>query len=622
MIERKDFIRFAIFGSFIVIVILLIIWKYFSLMVLNRSSDDGAQPASVTERGPILDRNGRVLAVETRENSVSAWMPNVEDKTEIAKDLSGILDMSTSDILDKLDSHSGFVYIKRKISQSQSDQIQSLVSADKLKGIELEPEYARVYPQGELAGHVLGYVGTDNDGLAGIEYSFNNVLSPPAGKNGAPQFGDQVYLTIDMNIQYFAQQFAKQVYDDTKADSVILLVMQAKTGDILGYVSFPEFDPNTFADYPATDRMNRPIQYIYEPGSVLKIFTISSFLQLGGITSTTQFYDDGTYVNRLPNGTVIKINGLAPHGYETPRLIIKYSSNVGAAYSSDTVSDQAFYSMLKNFGFGSPTYVNLPGETSGILRTPDEWTPRSKPTIAFGQEIGVSAMQIVSAATALANDGVLLKPHIVQKVVTPDGAVVQSFPREPIRQVISPEVSKEMLSYMESATDSGGTAVWAKIPGVDTSAKTGTSNIFDPKTGKYSDTAYVASTIAMFPTEDPQLIVYSVIINPKQGSIYGARVAAPIVRDVSERLVSYLDVPKSNDQIVEHSGTVSVDPDKPIAVGAALPDLTGLSKRELLPLINDPDITVNVSGNGWVVSQNPAPGTPIAKGMTVTVQLK
>ena len=174
-----------------------------------------------------------------------------------------------------------------------------------------------------------------------------------------------------------SQQIAKKVYQDTNADSVILLAEEARTGDILGYVSFPEFDPNTFGKYSNAERMDRPVASIYEPGSVLKIFTLSSFLQLGGITPDTRFYDNGTYEKHLPNGAIIRITGLAPHEWETPRLIIKYSSNVGAAYSSDTVSNQAFYDMLRSFGFGSPTFISLPGETGGIISPPSEWPTRT-----------------------------------------------------------------------------------------------------------------------------------------------------------------------------------------------------------------------------------------------------
>lgn len=624
MIERKDLLRFAGYGSVVVAVVLLILWRYFSLMVLHYSPEPAVHGPPVVERGPILDRNGRVLAVETRQDSVSAWLPNVVDKKAVAESLGGVLDLTPDEILARLDSTKGFVYIERKISRAQTRKVRALIDSGRLSGISLQPEFARIYPEGDLASHVVGYVGTDNTGLAGVEYSMNSQLSPHASKSGpsGDVFGNQVFLTLDLNIQYFAQEIAKRVYKETNAGTVMLLVAQAKTGDILGYVSFPEFNPNKYANYSPMVRMDRPVSYIYEPGSVMKIFTMTSFLQLGGITPQTEFYDSGVYVRHLADGSVIRIHGLAPHEWEDPRLIIKYSSNVGAAYSSDTVSRQSFYDMLRKYGFGQPTFVSLPGETSGILRPPSDWTARSKPTIAFGQEIGVSAMQVVAAATALANGGVLLKPHIIKKIVGPDGRVVQSFPREPLRKVVSAKVAREMLSFMQSGTEGNGVARRAKIPGIPTSAKTGTSNIYDPKTGTYSKTAYVASTISIFPTNDPKYIVYGVVIDPKRGPIWGATVAAPMVRALSEKLATYVGLPTANDKVVEHSTTIAVPPPQRLTLGDTLPNLVGLSKRQLLPLIEDKKITVKVHGVGWVYRQTPAPGTPLTKGMTVSVELR
>ncbi|HUZ17536.1 MAG TPA: penicillin-binding protein [Spirochaetia bacterium] len=623
MLDRKDLVRIIVIVSFVAVAVVLILWKYFSLMVLNRPN---ALPTAVTtpvERGPILDRNGRILAVETRQYSVSAWIPNVRDKSADAQQLAAVLHRPESDIKDELDSHTGFVYIQRKIPKNESDQIRSLVEAGRITGIYLDPDYARVYPNGDLGGHILGFVGTDNSGLAGIEYAYNSVLLPHAG-NGPPgteQFGDQVFLTIDSDVQYEAEKLAGQIYAETNPDAVILLVMQAKTGDMLAYVSYPEFDPNTFAKYPPSVRQDFPVSYIYEPGSVIKIFTISSFLQLGGITPETRFYDDGTYVHTLPNGQVIRIKGLAPHEWEDAQLIIKWSSNVGAAYASDSVSDSAFYSMLHKFGFGQPTFVGLPGEERGILRPISEWTPRSKPTISFGQEIGVTAMQIAAAATVLTNGGVLLKPHVVSKIVAPDGSVIRSFPREPIRQVISPQVAQEMLGYMETGTEPGVWAAAAKIPGVLTSAKTGTSQIYDPATGGYSPTAYVASCISIFPTNDPQYIVYGVIVNPRNKSYFGSTLAAPLVGKVGEYLVSHYDVPTSND-VSATAAPVTQEAPSSLVVGATMPDLSGMSERQLLPLLKDPRLKVHIQGNGWVASQNPAAGTPITQGMEVTIALQ
>lgn len=624
MVERRDLRRFAFFGGLIAVVVILIVVRYFSLMVLAQPGAPAYERPVVVERGPILDRNGRILAIETRQYSVTAWTPNLENKEEDAKLLAGILNLNQQDILKSLDAQNRFVYIMRKITQAQTEAIRALKNEGRLVGISLEPEYARIYPEGDLASHAIGYVGTDNQGLDGVEYSFNDQLSPPPPPKPRSNelFGNQVFLTIDRNIQYFAQKLAEKVYKDVRPQVLILMVEQAKTGDILAYVAYPDFDPNTWQQFSTADRVDYPISYIYEPGSVLKIYTISSFLQLGGITPQWKVYDDGYYVRHLPDGTVIRIHGLAPHEWEDAQLIIKWSSNVGAAYASDTVSKAAFYQMLREFGFGGPTYINLPGEENGLLRPIDEWSARAKPTISFGQAIGVTAIQIMAAATALTNGGVLLKPHIVSRVVSPEGKVLETFPREPVRKVISAKIAKEMLHYMWTGTQGDSWAVPAGIPGVPTSAKTGTSQMYDPKTGGYSPTSYVASSISIFPTYDPQYIVYAVVADPKNKQYWGSYIASPLIRAVGEWLVSYYGIPKENDQKVTAPATVTIPYGKPLVIGPTMPNLKGLSKRDILPLFKDAEIHVRIEGDGWVVKQDPAPGAPLTKGMTVTVQLE
>lgn len=593
-------------------------------MVLDHPTGGGSQGTAIVERGPILDRNGRILAVETREYSVSAWMPSVKSKSRDAGLLAPILGMSRRSIVQRLSTHTGFVYIARKIPDPKSAKIRTLINDGKLTGINLEPSFARLYPNGDLAGHVIGYVGTDNQGLAGIEYSFNRVLSPSTrhATAGKQVFGDQVFLTLDENVQYEAERLAGEVYKKTRPRAIVLLVEQAKTGDILADVSYPEFDPNNFSRYSAKTREDYPISYVYEPGSVLKIFTISSFLQLGGITPKTKFYDNGYYVRKLPGLPTIRIHGLAPHEWEDAQLIIKWSSNVGAAYASNTVGRKPFYRMLRDFGFGSPTYIDLPGESIGILRPVSEWNAWTKPSMSFGQGIGVTAMQIVAAATALTNGGVLLKPHIVSKIVAPDGRVVQRFPREPLRRVISSKVAHEMLSYMETGTEPGAWAYGARIQGVPVSAKTGTSNVFDTKTGHYSKTDYVASSISIFPTNHPRFIVYAAIIDPRGPDYWGSGIAVPLVQKVATFLTSYYSVPRTTDTVVNGPRTVSVPRALPVSVGKKLPDLLGLSKRQILPLLHDAALRVQIRGQGWVVKQSPSPGTTIRKGMAVTVELK
>jgi len=278
--------------------------------------------------------------------------------------------------------------------------------------------------------------------------------------------------------------------------------------------------------------------------------------------------------------------------------------------------------MLIRFGFGSDTALPFPGESNGLLNDVDEWSARSKPTMAFGQEISVSAVQLVTAATAFANDGFILEPHIVKKIVSPDGKVIEEFNRKPLIDAISPETAQAMLMMMETATQSGGTATRAAIDGVRVSAKTGTAQVFDAKTGTYSDEAFLASCLAIFPSDDPELIIYVVINHPKAGETYGGRIAAPVVKELGESLVDYLEIEREGDQIISHDGTVQIQGLPPLLVGDSVPDLTGYSKRQLLPLLNMENISVSIRGSGWVVGQTPAPGVPITSGLKIVLELE
>jgi cell division protein FtsI (penicillin-binding protein 3) len=278
--------------------------------------------------------------------------------------------------------------------------------------------------------------------------------------------------------------------------------------------------------------------------------------------------------------------------------------------------------MLRLFGFGTATGIPLNGEERGVLRPTREWSPRSRPTIAIGQEISVTALQIMKAATAFANEGVLLEPHIVKKIVSPDGKLVKEYGREPVRQILSPGTARNILNYMESVTREKGTATRATIEGIRVSAKTGTSQMVDPRTGKYSSTAFVASCLALFPTEDPEVIVYVVIESPQGDSYYGGRVAAPVVREVGEFLAPYLRIPRTGQKEIQLPGRITLPRVSLPEIGNVLPDFTGLPKRALVPLLGRDDMKVVIQGSGWVYRQSPPPGTPLTKDLTVVLELR
>jgi len=625
MTSKRHFGRFKIIILIAAAVAAVIIWQYFSIMVLHQGGEDNALTGgAVVERGPILDRDGRILAIQTELSSVTAWTPNITDPEETAGILQEILQINKETLLDKFRSRNGFLYIKRKITPNESRQIEEKKEEGFLRGISLDDEYGRNYPEKNLASHVLGYVGTDNIGLSGIEYAYDSELSPsiPEEFQGKTFYGNQVFLTIDLPIQYFAEEIAEKAYNEHKADSVMILVMEANTADILGYVSLPDFDPNSFAKFSSSARENRPISFAYEPGSVFKAFSMASFLELGSVQEDDTFFCGGYYEIDLPNGETETINCLGNHGSVTPQKIIQYSCNAGAAYASESTDKFALYEMLRAFGFGSPTGLPFSGESHGILRSPELWSVRSKPTIAMGQEISVSAVQVITAATAIANEGVLLKPNIVRKIVNPEGKIIQESESRGVRRVLSADTAKNMLSFMETATRSTGTAWRAAIDGIQVAAKTGTAQMLDTKTGKYSKDAYIASCLAIFPAEAPEIIAYVVIENPKSGEYFGGRIAAPLIKELGEQLVPYLGIPREGDLVIEHPGKIEIHQEESLVLGDSMPDLIGKSKKFILPLLSRRDITVILSGEGWIVNQSPQPGTPITKGMTIRLEFK
>jgi cell division protein FtsI (penicillin-binding protein 3) len=621
--------RLFVFVSLLALIAVVLVIQLVRLTVVLPAQEGG--PSLVmpeVQRGSILDRRGRVLAISTRVQSVSAWTPTVTNVEETADILSRALGMDKTQILSIVKAHDGYAVIKRRVSAAEAAEIQKQKDSGKLAGISLEDSYGRSYPQGRLAAHVVGWVQRDNVPGDGIEFTFNNELAPqPVGTSTETVFGDQVFLTIDLDAQYLVDKVARTAMDANKADSLTILVMDARSGDILAYTSLPDFDPNEFQkDSPQIDPAslaNRPLTVAYEPGSVFKIFSLASLLDLGAITPASHFFCPGYYEKKFPNGTSIRIRCIAEHGDVTPQRIIQLSCNAGAAYASDEADSNSFYRTINSFGFGKPTGLPLQAEAPGRLAKVSQWSARSKPTIAIGQEISVTAMQVMAAASAIANGGVLLKPQIVKKIVSPQGAVIKEFGREPLWEAVSPDTARTMLDWMETATFApSGTARRAAIDGVRISAKTGTAQVANPRTGTYSDTDFVASMIGIFPTDDPRLIVYVVIQNPKGESYYGSTIAAPIFHDVALGLVDEMGIARAGSTAPSTPSAVAAAASRPAQIGQVMPDLTGIPKKLLLPLLLRQDIAVEIRGSGFVVSQDPAPGTPIASGMRIVLELK
>ena len=570
--------------------------------------------AVITERGPILDRNGRFLALQIRFADVSVWRPSITDVDVLANEIEAILDMPAAEIREKIiSSESNFLYLKRQIEDAAARRLTALIDEKKIRGVTVQPIVGRLYPEKNLASQVIGFVGDRNRGLEGIEYAFNDSLDG-VENNGK---GSHVILTIDTNVQYILERIAANTMSETGAEAVMLLAMDPRTGDILGSASLPGFDLNNIRDSNAISRMNRPVIWAYEPGSVFKVFTIASLIDSGAISGNSVFNCNGVYVTN----SGIRINCLGAHGRVTAREIIIHSCNAGAAYASDHITSGAFYNLLSSYGFGSRTGAGSPGETAGYLVQSENWSDRSKPTLAMGQEIAVSAYQMLQAATAIANDGVMVPPRIVSKIVSSDGRTVTEWKSVERRRVMKAETARAMRSYMVDTASGIGTGWRAAVEDMSLAVKTGTAQIIDPATRRYSQTDFIASCIALLPAESPSLILYLVIIKPK-GEIFGGRIAAPAIREAAESLIDYLGIPRGRNPQITHPPSVNVPAGRLPAVQTHVPDFTGISKRALLPLLLRDDITVEIRGDGWVRRQSPPAGTAVTGGMTIILELE
>jgi cell division protein FtsI (penicillin-binding protein 3) len=620
--------RLLVFASLLALVALALVGRLVQLMIVvpAQNAEESLLLPEV-ERGAILDRRGRIMAITTRQQRASAWVPSVENPAESAELLSAILGIEKDRLLDMFRRRPGYALIKRKLTPDEAAGIRARKDEGKLAGIRLEDDFGRFYPEGRLASHVVGFVGLDSVALSGIEHTFNDELAPqPVGTDAEPVFGNQVFLTIDGDIQFIVEKIARRAIAATRADSLMILVMDARTSEILAWSSLPDFDPNEFQQesppVSADSLIDRPLVLAYEPGSVFKIFSIASLLELGTIDADSRFLCRGFYEKPLRSGETIRIKCIAEHGEVTPQRILQYSCNAGAAYASDTADETSFAAMIERFGFGQVTGLPLLGETPGILREVARWSARSKPTIAIGQEVSVSAAQVLAAAGALANGGTLLRPRLVRRIVSPGGKVVKEFARETVAQAVSPRVAREILDMMETATAPAGTARRAAVEGLRISAKTGTAQVASKTTGTYSEKDFIASVIGVFPTDDPRLVAYVVIQNPRGESYFGSTIAAPVLHEVAAALADAMNIPRAGSDIVSHPGEVSVAVPRGAEIGEVMPDLAGTPKKLLLGLLLRDDIAVTLRGSGVVVRQSPPPGTPVQKGTAIVLELE
>ncbi len=626
---------------------LLVLYRYASLAAMGRPGKAAASVDMV--RGSIVDRTGRLLAMDTALYNIAVWRPETDAasfKADAGR-LSSFLEMPEAEILDKYATSLGdFFYVSKRVSPQVARSIQNLKSEGALDGIVVERVEGRLYPERRLASHLIGFVGDGNRGLEGLESKYEDELSPSAanraalaaksggktaanasklaasGDEGEALRGNDLVLSIDSAMQFSLEEIARKTMKETGAEAVILLAGDARTGEILAYVSMPDFDPNSYFSSPQESWYDWPSVYSYEPGSVFKVFSLASILDLGGVDRNSTFVCDGAYHRAVPSGEPITIKCLGVHGEVNLEKILEFSCNAGAAYSSDRVQPLDFYGKLLSFGFGSRTGIALSGESAGVLRSPESWSLRSKPTIAMGQEILVTGVQMIQAAVTVASGGVLKKPIVVRKVLSPKGELVYENQPQAMRRVLSEETAHTIMDSLETVASKGGTGWRAKVKDIRMAVKTGTAQMIDKDTKRYSETDYIASTLAIFPADSPRIVLYLAIVKPKGASYYGGQIAAPVVREAADAILSITDLPRGDSPSIEGPATINLPRLSPVSIGTTMPDLRGTPKRLLLSLLERSDLTVRISGEGYVDSQKPAAGEAIKPGMTIELFLK
>jgi cell division protein FtsI (penicillin-binding protein 3) len=345
-------------------------------------------------------------------------------------------------------------------------------------------------------------------------------------------------------------------------------------------------------------------------------------MDTGAITGNSTFNCNGHYSRVTNLGERITINCLASHGNVGVREIIIHSCNAGAAYAADRLRSDVFYDLIRNFGFGSRVGTGSPGETIGVLRPVDRWSERSKPTISMGQEISVSALQMLQAATAIANDGLMITPKIVSKVISSDGKTEKPFETHLPRRILKPETAQAMRTYMKDVTSSLGTGWRANIADLSLAIKTGTSQVINPETGAYSSSDFIASCIALLPAENPSLVLYVVILKPQGESYLGGRIAAPAIRQAAESLVDHLGIPRGRNVQVGHSGSIRLPSDNIPSIGDTVPNFLGYSKSQLVPFLLRDEFEIEMHGEGWVRYQSPPAGTSISPNMKIVLEFE
>ena len=509
-------------------------------------------------RGTIFDRNGNELATNLVVESVFVVPQEVRDRKYTSKVLASALGQNYDRVYKEVSSNKQFAWIKRKAS---TDEIIHLKKAA-LSGVRFRSEQKRFYPKRELAANVIGFVGTDDYGLAGIEQTYQGklkgmVYSQPIEQDGRGRniqnlgslsrsnLGNyDLMLTLDEVIQFTAEYHLTKQVERYKADSGMAVVMNPNSGEIYAMANVPQFNPNNYNKFTPETRKNNTVVSSYEPGSIFKPIVAAAALDNGIAQPHDKFFcENGSFKIGGKN-----IGEASNHKYGSLSMqeIIAKSSNIGAIKIAQKLGKDSFYEYIQKFGFGEKTNIRLPGVSSGLLGKRKNWNERSLASISFGQEIAVTPLQMVVALSAIANGGTLMEPHIA-KALMRDGKIIKEIKPKKIRRVISEKTSRQMMEILKFVVENG-TGKKAAIDGFEVAGKTGTAQKYIAETQSYSKTEFISSFIGYAPADNPRLAILVMIDNPK-GRHWGGVVAAPVFVKIVEKSLRHLNVTSSKERI-------------------------------------------------------------------------
>src|SRR6266849_1054254 len=623
------------------------------------------------KRGIIYDRNLRALAMSVPVKSAFAVPAEIADEALAARLLSSVLGVPQDVLETRMASSRSFVWISRKLPPEKVEAIEAL----NLKGVYFQDENQRFYPKRDLAAHVLGFVDPDEKGLAGIEYQLDSQIRSKSekivvmadarqrwfdGGEAQRERGANVVLTLDEKIQYIAERELAAAIAKTHALAGTVMVMNPNTGEILALANWPKFNPNAANEAPAEARMNRAVAALYEPGSTFKLITLAAAFDQG-ITRPEDVFD-------CENGAVYvaghRIRDHKPFGLLSVADILAQSSDVGAIKIALRLGAPKFYDYIRAFGFGQPTGVDMPGESKGLLRRLENWSAVSIGSISMGQEVGVTPIQLISAVSAIANGGMLYKPHVIvelrrgDQLMPAEGLLASSEPK----RVIRPETAATLRRLMEGVV-LNGTGKLAHLDGWTAAGKTGSAQKIDPATGRYSPTHFIASFTGFAPISNPAVSILVSLDSPV-GLHEGGMVAAPVFKRIAEQVLPHLDVPRDvpvgprlvqaayKNREVSDSATLedftptdfSEQPDQPPAKSAAtnsregnspapavtvavdeggdiqVPNLSGKTMREVTTICLRLGLEPVLVGSSLATNQTPAAGARVRRGAKITVQ--